>query len=81
MSEEDGKRIVLALVRKYKPEAVSRFQPPSEGQYPLVIQLHGKSTTMEFDEADLADLAHNGGVKAGIEMRIRNALEDLERRL
>lgn len=80
MSEEAGKRIVLELVRKYTPEAVCRFEPPSQGQLPFVIELRGESITMEFDEAELADLAHNGGVKAGIQMRIRNVLEGLDRR-
>jgi len=71
-----GQEILRDIVGKLAPGALVQIGEPLQGRYPVTIITSKKSIRLQIPEEDFADLAHNGGRKADITMRIRGALAD-----
>ncbi len=71
-----GQEVFRNIVEKFASGAVVNFGEASQGRYPVTIITPKKSFKLYILEEDFADLAHNGGRKADITMRIRQALAD-----
>lgn len=69
-----GQEVFRKLVLSLSPRALVDFGQPSQGRYPVTILQAGKSARVWISEEEFADLAHNGGRRADIEMRLRDAL-------
>jgi len=73
---ERGKQVFIRIVHELAPAVVVSFEDAGHGRY-RVLFLGRRPTSRVVPEEDLADLANNGGVKAGIRQQIREALEEI----
>ena len=73
---ERGKEVFITIVHELAPAVVIRFEDGGQGRY-RVLFIGRRSTSRVVLEENLADLANNGGVKAGIRQQIREALEEI----
>ncbi len=73
---ERGKEVFIEIVHELAPAVVVSFEDAGQGRH-RVIFIGRRSTSRVVLEERLADLANNGGVKAGIRQQIREALEEI----
>lgn len=74
-----GQKAFREIVNTIAPGAIVNFGEAVQGRYPVMILTPTKKPiALRIPEEEFDDLGHNGGRRADITMRIKQALDDAE---